>query len=180
MQADYYKTLQLHPECDQDIIPRMRKLLSQLFHPDIAPKNRQAEFTVIMQRINDAADKLSFPELRKEYNSRHPYFTMVRYAAGSPGDRSHDHEDFQDSRAGGYSHADDVPSSLRKYLAADLLYSVAKKARELNLLDPFTRRAFYNLAKRIENGLRFSPWQIKNFQRLVEMAIEAGILGARA
>jgi curved DNA-binding protein CbpA len=176
---DYYKILQLHPECDQEVIPRMRKLLSMLFHPDIAPQQKKEEYTVRMQLINNAADNLSSTEFREKYNREHPYFQIQRtsenhseYEAQEESEKSEDTK----SDVGDYAYSHKFPAHLRQYLKAELLYSAARQAKIEGLFDAFTRQTFYNYGKRIEDHRHFTPWQFKNFAKYVTMAINEGIM----
>ena len=176
---DYYKILQLHPECDQEVIPRMRKLLSMLFHPDIAPQQKKEEYTVRMQLINNAADNLSSTEFREKYNREHPYFQIQRTNENhSEPEAPEESEKAENNKndAGDYAYSYKFPTHVRQYLKAELLYGAARQAKIRGLFDSFTRQTFYNYGKRIENQRQFTVWQFNNFAKYVTLAVNEGII----
>ena len=173
---DYYKILQIHPECDQEVIPKMRKLLSMLFHPDKAPQHLKGEYTVKMQLINNAADNLSSEEFREKYNREYPYFQIQRTEGNNFKAEEDEMEEDENNNTGAYAFSHLFPAHIRHYLKAELFYAAAKQARLRSLFTPFMRKAFYDYAKRIENHRHFTPWQFNNVANFVAMAVDEGIM----
>jgi DnaJ-class molecular chaperone len=173
---DYYKILQLHPECDQEVISKMRKLLSMLFHPDKAPQHLKGEYTAKMQLINNAADNLSSEEFREKYNREHPYFQIQRTEGNNFRSEENERPGNQNNDDGDYAFSHLFSAHIRHYLKAELFYAAAKQAKIRGLFVPFTRKAFYDIGKRIEHNRHFTPWQFNNVADFIAMAVDEGIM----
>ena len=65
--VDYYETLQISPNADQDTVHRVYRLLAQRFHPD----NRDTGNTEIFRQLTEAYQALSDPERRAGYDVHH-------------------------------------------------------------------------------------------------------------
>jgi len=177
MFEDYYKTVQLHPECDAVLIPEMRRIWAKLIHPDIAKTAiERTEFTDKIQRINHAIDILSDPQLRNDYNKNHPYFT-AKVATKAKPEPEHKPEPERTAKPEPcYAYKSDISAVLRKYLDSEILFNIAKEAKAQNKLDSFGRRAFYNFGQRVKQHQKFTPWQIENFSKYIAMAQKAGLI----
>jgi len=62
---DYYKTLQVDPSAESEVIAAAYKRLSLMYHPDM---NKSPDATLRMQEMNEAYEVLSNPEKRREYD----------------------------------------------------------------------------------------------------------------
>jgi len=62
---DYYKILQVDPSAEPEVIDAAYKKLAQKYHPD---KDKSAQATEHMKRINRAHDVLSDPAQRRDYH----------------------------------------------------------------------------------------------------------------
>jgi len=73
MPVNYYSTLQVHTDAEQEIIEAAYKRLARKYHPDI---NRTTDATLRMQQINEAYEVLADPEKRALYDQeiRHKVF----------------------------------------------------------------------------------------------------------
>jgi len=66
---DYYKTLQVHPQAEQEVIEAAYKRLAKKYHPDVAGSELEhSEMT--MQRINQAYEILKDGNRRKAYHAQ--------------------------------------------------------------------------------------------------------------
>jgi DnaJ-class molecular chaperone len=66
---DYYKTLQVDPSADPEVITAAYRRLAVKYHPDT---NRSPDATLRMQKINEAYRILSNPIERARYDKTHP------------------------------------------------------------------------------------------------------------
>lgn len=177
MFEDYYKTVQVHPECDTALIPKMRGLWAKLIHPDIAKSAAErAEFTVQIQRINHAIDILSDPQKRLEYNKKHPYFSITKPASGKEPESKTPEPEKEAAQAPDYEYKSDIKPDLWKYLDSKLLFNISRETKERNLFEGFDRKTFYNFGKRIEKNEPFTKWQRDNFSKYIKMAQQAGLI----
>ena len=83
--VDYYETLQISKNADQETVQRVFRLLAQRFHPDNLETGDEARF----REIHEAFLVLSDPEKRAEYDVRHDTFKQERWrfiAAGPAGE----------------------------------------------------------------------------------------------
>lgn len=73
MPVNYYSTLQVHTDAEQEIIEAAYKRLARKYHPDI---NRTTDANLRMQQINEAYEVLADPEKRALYDQevRHKVF----------------------------------------------------------------------------------------------------------
>ncbi len=62
---NYYRTLQIDPEADSDVITVVYKQLVRKYHPDL---NSSPTATAMMQQINEAYETLSDLEKREQYD----------------------------------------------------------------------------------------------------------------
>ena len=62
---DYYKTLQVDPSADQEVIEAAYKRLARKYHPDT---NKSSDATLRMQEINAAYGVLRKPDKRAQYD----------------------------------------------------------------------------------------------------------------
>lgn len=67
MADDYYKTLGIEKNADQEVIKKAYRKLALKYHPDRNPNNREAEEK--FKKISEAYAVLSDPEKRKQYDS---------------------------------------------------------------------------------------------------------------
>lgn len=65
MPTNYYSTLQVHTNAEQEVIEAAYKKLARKYHPDT---NRASDTTLRMQRINEAYGVLADPEKRTLYD----------------------------------------------------------------------------------------------------------------
>lgn len=63
---DYYKTLQVHPDAEQNIIDVAYRCLCKIYHPDV---NNNKTAIERMQSINRAYDAIGNARKRREYHS---------------------------------------------------------------------------------------------------------------
>jgi curved DNA-binding protein CbpA len=174
MFIDYYKIIQVHPECDREILNRMRKHYALLYHPDRAPADKKSEFTKTLQMINSILDILLDPEKRDVYDSTHPYFQRCRNSVAASSEKNQKAE--QHSRGKDYMYAGNYPMEIRKYLNAEILFKAAKTAKKQGLFDSFDRKQFYNFANRIRKNQEFTSWQAKNIANYIKAGIAVGII----
>ena len=66
---DYYKTLQVDPSADQEVIEAANKRLARKYHPDM---NKSPGATFRMQEINVAYEVLRNPTKRAQYDRGRP------------------------------------------------------------------------------------------------------------
>jgi curved DNA-binding protein CbpA len=73
MPVNYYSTLQVHTDAEQEIIEAAYKRLARKYHPDIS---RTTDANLRMQQINEAYEVLADPEKRALYDQeiRHKVF----------------------------------------------------------------------------------------------------------
>ena len=69
---DFYRTLQVHPEAEPEIITHVYRLLARKYHPDTAHELDKVSHEDIMKGINVAYETLSKPERRERYNATLP------------------------------------------------------------------------------------------------------------
>ena len=84
-ESDYYETLQISKNADQETIQRVFRMLAQRFHPDNLDTGNDEKF----REIHEAFLVLSDPAKRAEYDIRHETFRQERWrfiAAGPPGE----------------------------------------------------------------------------------------------
>lgn len=62
---DYYRTLQVHWEAEQEVISAAYRRLAQKYHPDQNPQTEER-----MKEINEAYEVLGDPEKRKVYDNK--------------------------------------------------------------------------------------------------------------
>jgi curved DNA-binding protein CbpA len=161
MHKDYYLIAQVHPEAETRVIERMRRVLAQIYHPDHTMEEKKEEYTKKMQEINDAIDYLTNESQRRKYNKEHPYFTN-RYQNQSFGPH--------------YIYKDDFDKEIHPYLDSDILFNLASKAKEMNKLEPFTRKHLYFIARRIESNKELTDWQKRVIYIFIDDAIEEGLI----
>jgi curved DNA-binding protein len=65
--VDYYESLQISPNADQETVHRVYRLLAQRFHPD----HQETGNSEIFQQITEAYNALSEPERRAAYDVHH-------------------------------------------------------------------------------------------------------------
>ena len=167
MFVDYYKLIQVHPESETAIIKKMRKFFAMLYHPDIVSDAEKSSSTELMQRVNAAIDLLLDPVKRQAYNAIHPYFTANKNSNSQERPKnsaSNGRKQYSSSSTttDEYAFCDDFSDNLYSYLKADLLFSVAKKAKQQGVFTGFERRQYYNFATRVNNDQAFTYWQ-KNY-----------------
>ena len=173
MFVDYYKELQIHPECDRDMIARVRKFFAAKYHPDKAPASLKDEYTQIMQKINPMIDILMDPYMRREYDATHPYFKSSEQFSGEEnerGGRRKRRTKREERGNSGYCYADDFPADIREFLDAETLFKAAKNAKAKGVLTPFERKQFYNFGKRVAGDMEFTDWQKKNIAEYIRKA----------
>lgn len=66
---DYYATLQVARDAEQEVIERAYKALSLKYHPDRVKAERRPEATLRMQGINEAYRILRDPAARRRYDA---------------------------------------------------------------------------------------------------------------
>lgn len=183
MFVDYYEIIQVHPLCEDEVLNRMRKHYALKYHPDKAAAAKVAEYTTILQRINNIIDILLNHVERNLYNEGHPFFSNRTDGESSNKKESSDGSKSRkrsrkssDSSDEVYAYAEDYPIEIRKFLKSKILFDVAGKAKKKNLFKPFERKQFYNFANRIRQNLEFTPWQKKTIANYIEMAENAGVL----
>ena len=173
MFVDYYKELQIHPECDSDMIAKIRKIFAAKYHPDKAPASLKNEYTKKMQKINPIIDILIDPRLRREYDATHPYFNSSEKVSVEEEDADTYRKrrtKREERRNAGYSYADSFPAGIRQYLNAETLFKAAKKAKEKGVLSSFDRKHLYNFGKRVAGDREFTAWQKANIAKYIDMA----------
>ena len=171
MFIDYYKALQVDPECDSDIIGRMRKIFALKYHPDKAPEFLKDEYTKKMQQINSIIDILIDPLMRKKYDKTHPYFnteTRDKSYASTTQEWRGDTEE--------YRYINEFSRGIRKYITAENFFKAAKKAKKRSLFRPFDRKQFYYFGKRIERNQELSEWQSQNIEKYIQMALKENLI----
>jgi DnaJ-class molecular chaperone len=65
--VDYYETLQISPNADQETVHRVYRVQAQRFHPDNQETGDAAAFRV----IGEAYETLSDPQKRAQYDTQH-------------------------------------------------------------------------------------------------------------
>ncbi len=161
-EMDYYLMTQVHPEAEMRTIKKIRKFLTYNYHPDLAPKGREKEYTNKMQNILEAFDCLTDETKREQYNKAHPYFDNIK----SP-DNSH---------VLGYKYKKEYETSIQPFLSSKTLFSLASKAKTNDSYSPFIRKHIYLIAKRIEANKQLTNWQRKTIPDVITNAIEIGLL----
>ena len=64
--VDYYKTLGLDKNANEEEIKKAYRKLARKYHPDLNPNDKEANRK--FQQINEANEVLSDPEKRKKYD----------------------------------------------------------------------------------------------------------------
>lgn len=182
MFVDYYKLIQVHPECEGGMIKRMRKVWAMKYHPDVVNESEKGRSTELMQKVNAAIDMLLDPVKRQAYNATHPYFSVKRANSSSDSSQKNSNKRSRKQYSGNsastdeYVYCADFATNLQGYLKADILFGIAKKAKQRGAFTGFERRQYYNFATRINNNLPFTYWQKKNFKLYITMAIKKELL----
>ncbi len=73
---DYYATLQVHPDADEEVVTAAYRQLMKKYHPDLAGDDpaRVAEHAARAKAINEAFSVLRDPERRRHYDSARIFF----------------------------------------------------------------------------------------------------------
>lgn len=81
---DHYKTLQVHPQAEQEVIEAAYKRLAKKYHPDVATEAGN-HTGITMQLINQAYEVLKEPKLRTAYHRewQQTYAKVTHESTGS-------------------------------------------------------------------------------------------------
>ena len=81
---DYYETLQISPNADQETVQRVFRLLAQRFHPDNQDTGNASRF----RDLHEAYQVLNDPEKRAQYDIQHQALRQERWRFAAQGPSS--------------------------------------------------------------------------------------------